>query len=131
MPTTSIAEASRWYSNNIRPRAGGRGIDGPHSAEIAESKARQQAAAAEMLEAKAAKMRSELVDKAGVERAARETGKLLMQRLAGDFPARVAAELAEITDPWTAECRLRSLLREALTAVSIEVRSMPDPAADA
>lgn len=124
MPVHSVAAASSWYEQNIRYRAGGRVSDESAAADIAQSKARQQAATAALLEAKAAAMRASLVDKAGVDRAVNATSQLLQKRIGDELPARHAAELAAITDPWTAECRLRELLRQALTAVSVEAQSM-------
>ena len=84
----------------------------------ADSKARTEAATAEIKEMQAAKMRGELVDRAGVERAAYQTGRQLQKAIVDVFPARVAVELASLTDPWGVECFLREQLRGELRAVA-------------
>jgi hypothetical protein len=84
----------------------------------AASKARTEAAVAELKELQLARQKGELVDRAGVERAAYQTGRQLQKSLIDVFPARVAVELASLTDPWGVECFLREQLRGELRAVA-------------
>lgn len=91
----------------------------------AASKARTEAAVAELKELQLARQKGELVDRAGVERAAYQTGRQLQKALIDVFPARVAVELASLTDPWGVECFLREQLRGELRAVAGSVVSGP------
>lgn len=84
----------------------------------AASKARTEAAVAELKELQLARQKGDLVDRAGVERAAYQTGRQLQKALIDVFPPRVAVELAALTDPWGVECFLREQLRGELRAVT-------------
>jgi hypothetical protein len=90
----------------------------PSDPSWAQSKARTEAAVAELKEMQVAKLRGELVDRAGVERAAYQTGRQLQKALIDVFPSRVAVELATLTDPWGVECFLRDQLRGELRAIA-------------
>ena len=84
----------------------------------AQSKARTEAAVAELKELQLARQKGELVDRGGVERAAYQTGRQLQKALIDVFPSRVAVELATLTDPWGVECFLREQLRGELRAIA-------------
>jgi len=86
----------------------------------ADSKARTEAAVAEMKELELARRKGDLVDRAGVERAAYQTGRQMQKAIVDIFPSRVAVELATITDPWAVECFLREQLRSELRCVAGE-----------
>lgn len=83
-----------------------------------ESKAREQAAKAERAEIELAQLKGELVNKAGVERAAYAFGRILQKTLIDVFPSKISMEAVAMTDPWQFECFLRDRLRAELAAVS-------------
>ena len=84
-----------------------------------DSKAREQAAKAELLEIELAEKKSELIDRAGYERAAMQTHRQLRDALVDVLPAKLAPELAGMAgDSWAIECRLRAAVRETLAAVA-------------
>jgi hypothetical protein len=86
----------------------------------ADSKARTEAAVAELKELELARKKGELIDRAGAERAAHQAARTLQKSLVDTLPAAVAVELATITDPWQAECYLRDKLRAELAALSLK-----------
>ena len=92
---------------------------GPADPSWAQSKARTEAAVAELKELQLARQKGELVDRAGVERAAYQTGRQLQKSLIDVFPSRVAVELATLVDPWGVECFLREQLRGELGAIAV------------
>ena len=121
MPIDSVPAARVWYQENIQPRskpsaqheAADPGDDTLQSAKLREARAR--AIKAEMDNAQRL---GQLVDKAGVERAAYQFGRILQKTLVDVMPSKVAMELATMTDPWTIECYLREQVRNELAAVS-------------
>jgi hypothetical protein len=84
----------------------------------AESKSRTEAAVAEIKEMQAAKMRCELIDREGYERAAYQCGRQIQKALVDVMPSRIAVDLAARTDPWDVECYLREQMRAELRALS-------------
>lgn len=95
------------------PSTGGDGI-----ARWDESKAREQAAKAERAEIELAQLKGELVNRAGVERAAFAFGRILQKTLIDVFPSKISMEAVALADPWQFECFLRDKLRAELAAVS-------------
>jgi hypothetical protein len=84
-----------------------------------DSKAREQAAKAELMEIDLAARKGTLIDRAGYERAALHTHRMLRDALVDVLPAKLAPELAGLgSDIWSIECRLRESIRETLTAVA-------------
>lgn len=86
----------------------------------AAAKARSEAAVAEKRELELAKMKGELIDRAGAERAVAQMARMLRDSLVDILPAALAPELAPITDPWELECALRNSIREVLHAACAE-----------
>ena len=122
MPTDSIEAARAWYAANIRPRMPSASRErassaGAESAYLA-AKARTEAATAELQELRLGVRRGDLVDRAGVERAAYQTGRRIQKALIDVFPSRVAAEVAAITDPAVLETFLRDQLRAELHGIA-------------
>ena len=78
-------------------------------------KARREKAAALREELELAQLSGAVYDKAGVDRAARTAGRALRDQILA-VPARIAAELANMSDPQAVETRLREELRQALIA---------------
>lgn len=93
----------------------------PRGAEWAASKARTEAALADIKEMQAAKMRGELVDRSGVERGAYQSGRQIQKAIVDLFPSRVAVDGAAITEPWAFECWLRDQLRGELLALASDM----------
>jgi hypothetical protein len=92
----------------------------------AESKARTEAAVAQLKEMQVAKMRGELVDRSGVERGSYQTGRQIQKALVDVFPARIAVEGVTFTEPWPFECWLRDQVRAELRALSNEFCRMEE-----
>jgi hypothetical protein len=84
----------------------------------ADAKTRSEEATAALKELELAKKIGTIVDKAGVERAAYQFGRILQKTLVDVMPSKVAMELATMTDPWSIECYLREKVRAELAAVS-------------
>ena len=82
----------------------------------ADNKARTEAAVAELKEIELAQKKGELIDRAGHERAAQQTARVLRDALVQTLPSKIALELAALTDPWAVECALRTHLRDELHA---------------
>lgn len=83
-----------------------------------DARARTELATAELKELELAQKKGELIDRAGYERAAYQTGRILQQALVDTFPSKVAVELAVLTDPWQVECFIRKAMRAELTAIA-------------
>lgn len=92
---------------------------GDSGADWAKAKARDMAAVASMRELELAKRQNELVDRAGVERAAHAIGRQLNRTLVEVWPSKVSVDLAAITDPWEVECFLREQMRTELGSVAM------------
>ncbi len=86
------------------------------------ARARRESAQAETAEIELRKLKGELVDRAGVERAAMQTYRTVRDTLDA-LPARLAPELAGLAaDAWAIECRLREAIRQTLAAVVGKLR---------
>ena len=83
-----------------------------------DAKARTEAAIAELKELELARRKGELVDRAGVERAAFQEARIFQKTLVDVFPSRVAIELAALSDPWDVECFLRDSIRTELASIA-------------
>lgn len=119
MPTETIEQAREWYQANVRVRTTLDDSDQPPRARpIVDAKAREIEANAALKELDLARRIGTITDKAGVERAAYQFGRILQKTLIDVLPAKVSMELATMTDPWAIECYLRDKLRGELTAVS-------------
>ena len=94
----------------------------------ADSKARTEAAVAELKELELAERKGNLIDRAGYERAAQKTNRMIRDAFVEVLPAKLAAELAGMSDPWLIECRLRETNRDTLTAIAGQLRAEAEPA---
>lgn len=119
MPTETIEQARDWYQANVRIRTPIDDSDQPaRPRPIVDAKAREIEASAALKELDLARRVGTVTDKAGVERAAYQFGRILQKTLIDVLPGKVAMELATMTDPWAIECYLRDKLRGELAAVS-------------
>jgi hypothetical protein len=112
----AVADAE--WTRNTQKRVdyhGGQTEEG--TPEWSESKAREAAAKADIAEIEAARLKGDMVDRAGVEKAAIAVSKSLQNALVDVLPAKLAPELAGISDPWALETRLRAEMRDTLAAI--------------
>ena len=77
------------------------------------AKAKREAALAEIAELDLEKKRSELVNRGAVERALFNAGRTMRDTMMA-VPARIAAEVAVLTDPFAVERTILAAIRQAL-----------------
>ena len=82
-----------------------------------QARRRREEAEAGLREIKLKQAQKEVIDRAGYERAAMSTARLLRDSLVDTLPAKIAAELAALAVPWEVECRLREQLRAELREI--------------
>jgi len=90
----------------------------PRGSKFWEAATREKLANATIREFEAAIKSRALIDRESYERAAFTTGRMLRDAMIQTFPAKYAARLAPISDPWELEQRLREFIHEELDGMS-------------
>lgn len=134
MPTNDVERARAWRDANLQPAmVAGHARDDTESAPVAhappeasppganhayfEARAKRETAEAALAELELAQKRGDLVDRAGVARAAMAAGRLMRDMLLA-VPPKIASELAAIDSPNEVETRLAAELRRVLADIA-------------
>lgn len=128
-------ERARLVPEDARPAGepgGANGVDpaaaSPGDSDYARERTRLAAAQRQLRELELAEKRGEVVDRAAVARAERDTSRRVRDRLLS-IPTKIAARLVGVTDARTAAQIVRDAINEALNEISDELD--PDGGVDA
>jgi phage terminase Nu1 subunit (DNA packaging protein) len=92
MPLSSLAAAERWYESNVNRR-----VRGDEVPDYQQSRARREAAEADIAEQKAAELRGELIRRSSVEKAEEKKAAAVRESLL-QMPAQLAPVVAAEAD---------------------------------